>query len=547
MWLVPDRIKGFLIGAAAGVLALTLSYFFRILAGGVFVPELVSQTLFSFVPGEIEAQAVESLGSFAKYSAFAGAILVNVALYGVLGAFLYRFNKRFPHKRYPVKAIQFSLSAYFVMFAVAAVLLTRTEVLTQPTSIQSLALYLLPPHIPFGFILCSLYKREAVESARILETAASSALKVDHKRRLIISTAFAGAIASTILFYGLDLLFPKLTPETSAKPASELAKPLTLPTGIFADPMIASFIASEVTPNDQFYRVDVNIIVPTVDATGWKLTVKGMVNNPLTLTYEELRYMPAVQQHNTLECISNKIGSDLISNALWKGVPLKDLFEKAQVKPEATYIIFRCIDGYDVGIPLERGLLDGTILAYEMNGVPLPAEHGYPLRAVVPGLYGMMNAKWVNEIDVVSKVHEGFWQRRGWSNTAEYQAHSTIVMPGDNALRDRFRNLRSSKIEVGGKIPVAGIAFAGDRGISKVEVSTDGGKTWKMASIKDPLSEYTWALWAAEWNPPAKGEYKITVRATDKTGKVQTAELRDPFPNGATGYHVVDIEVTAPN
>jgi hypothetical protein len=156
----------------------------------------------------------------------------------------------------------------------------------------------------------------------------------------------------------------------------------------------------------------------------------------------------------------------------------------------------------------------------------------------------MMNAKWITEIEVVNRTYEGFWQRQGWRNEAEYQIHSTIMIPGE-ALASRFGDfvLRSSRFVVGGKVPIAGIAFAGDRGISKVEISTDDGKTWETARIREPLSKNTWVLWSTEWIPPAEGRYRIIVRASDMAGRVQSAQLRNPFPNGSTGYHGVDITV----
>jgi hypothetical protein len=186
--------------------------------------------------------------------------------------------------------------------------------------------------------------------------------------------------------------------------------------------------------------------------------------------------------------------------------------------------------------------MDGTILAYEMNGVALPTEHGFPVRAIVPGLYGMMNAKWITDIELVDMVYEGFWQRRGWANNAKYQTHSKIVFPGD-ALRNRFEELSTNAATIGSKSPIAGVAFAGDRGISKVEVSTDGGNTWQSASIKDPLSSNSWVLWALDWIPQNKGKYNIVVRATDKAGNMQAAEIRDNYPNGAAGYHSVEETV----
>jgi hypothetical protein len=290
--------------------------------------------------------------------------------------------------------------------------------------------------------------------------------------------------------------------------------------------------------------VDINPIPPTVDVNSWQLEVKGLVSQTLTITYEELRAMPSVQQIATLECISNKIGNDLISTAIWNGIRLKDLLEKSQVKPDAKYIVFRCADGYDVGIPLERGFQEGSILAYGMNGEALTAKHGYPVRAIIPGLYGMMNPKWITEIELVGEIYEGYWQKKGWANNAQYNTHSFIVIPGSDPVRKVFRSLGALNIVVGEEIPIAGVAFAGDRGISKVEVSSDGGATWKEARIKDPLSPYTWVLWATELNVTTKGNYKIIVRATDKTGKIQTSEVRDPFPNGAMGYHIVNAQAS---
>jgi DMSO/TMAO reductase YedYZ molybdopterin-dependent catalytic subunit len=302
-------------------------------------------------------------------------------------------------------------------------------------------------------------------------------------------------------------------------------------------------LAGEVTPNDRFFRVDVNLQPPVVDPATWRLRVWGLVKKPLKLGYEELKALPAVEEYATLECVSNEVGGDLISTARWRGVRLRDLLKRAGVMEEATYIVFRCQDGYDVGIPLERGLMEGTLLAYEMNGAPLPREHGFPLRAVVPGYYGMMNPKWITEIEVVGKSYEGFWQRRGWANEATYQTHSWIALPGESRLKERFPGLKPPRLRAGQRTVVAGVAFAGDRGIRRVEVSVDGGETWEEATVKDPLSGYTWVLWAKEWVPQGEGGFRLMVRATDGEGFVQLAEVRQPFPAGATGYHVVEVKV----
>jgi DMSO/TMAO reductase YedYZ molybdopterin-dependent catalytic subunit len=535
-------------GLAAGAVAIAISLIIRSYAGGPFIPELASQTLFALTPGQFESQAVGTFGPLAKYSAFTGAIIINFILYGLFAIFIDKLQNRLPWKGFIGKAVLSSLIAYFILLIVAISLITVTEVRThtQSISVMRLVISLIAPQIAFGFTLSSFSEGLSRPSRKpVMEKPSDATAKIDYKKRALLRAAVASVVALPILYLGLNRLFLKQevqipSPSTlSLLPPQSRSKPLG-----FEDPRLAPLLESEVTPTYLFYRIDINPIVPEVDATSWTLTVKGLVNNPLTITYGEIKAMPSVEEYATLQCVSNKIGGDLISTALWKGVRLRDLLARAQLRPGAKYIAFRCYDGYDVGIPLERGLLDGTILAYDMNLAPLTSEHGYPVRAIVPGLYGMMNPKWITEIELVENVYEGYWARNGWTNIATEDTHSFIVIPGQAPARDRFRNLESENINFvpGQKVPVAGIAFAGDRGISKVEVSTDSGATWKSASIKDPLSKYTWVLWSAGFTPTgAQGNYTVIVRATDKTGKVQTAEVRPPFPDGATGYHMINI------
>jgi DMSO/TMAO reductase YedYZ molybdopterin-dependent catalytic subunit/uncharacterized Tic20 family protein len=539
--------NSFVGGLAAGAVAIAISLIIRSFAGGPFIPELASQTLFSLTPGQFESQAVANFGPLAKYSAFAGAIIVNFILYGLFALWVDRLHKKIHWNGYVGKAILSSVVAYVILLIVTISLVTITEARThtQPTSIIRLVLSLILPQIAFGFTLSSFYEKVRLPSRKpAVEKASGTPTEIDYKRRALLRAAIASAVALPILYLGLNRLFS--TQEVQPPSSSLSLLPLQSKSKAlgFEDPRLAPLLDSEVTPTYLFYRIDINPIVPVVDATSWTLTVKGLVNNPLTITYEEIKAMPSVKEYATLQCVSNKIGGDLTSTALWKGVRFKDVLQKAQVKPGAKYIAVRCYDGYDVGIPLERGLLEGSILAYEMNLAPLTSEHGYPVRAIVPGLYGMMNPKWITEIELVDNVYEGYWARNGWTNVATEDTHSFIVIPGQAPVRDRFRNLDIENINIvpGQKVPVAGIAFAGDRGIAKVEVSTDGGVTWKSAIIKDPLSKYTWVLWTAGFTPAtAQGNYRIVVRATDKTGKIQTAEVRPPFPDGATGYHMINI------
>src|SRR5215210_1532338 len=506
-------MRSFALGLVAGSVALAVSAVFRIVAGGLFIPELASQTLFSLTPGQVESFSVETFGSLAKYASFIGAIVFNLVLYGALAILLYKVFMKLSNKPIIVNLIQLSFIPYLVMVAISAFLLQLNELLTRSSEIQYALLFLLLPNVAYGRTLSYLFQRGIIakrvepgkasdaDIARVgkkpdTTTTASGIRKISRRQFIAMAASTVGVAifvfwARTFPFHSKQSM-PVSSPKIPLPPHSA-----NIPTGsIFAQAELAPFVASELTPNDKFYRIDTNIIVPSVDANSWRLNVRGLIrNSPLQFTYDELKAMPSTSEYATLECISDKIDGDLISTAYWKGVSLKSILDRAQVLPEAIYIVFRCSDGYDVGIPLDRGLMDGTILAYEMNGVPLPAEHGFPVRAIVPGLYGMMNAKWITDIELVDRVYEGFWQRRGWANNAKYQTHSKIAFPGD-ALRNRFEELSTTTTTnaaaIGSKSPIAGIAFAGDRGISKVEVSTDGGNTWQSASIKDPLSSNSW-------------------------------------------------------
>lgn len=543
----PSTKKLFLGGLAAGAVALAVSLLLRLFAGGLFLPEIASQTLFSLTPGQVESQAVGTLGPIAKYSALVGAVVANIILYGLISLLsLGILHNKLRLKGYVGNAIQSSLLAYVILLVVGVVLfaLAEADVQTKLSSIRLIAIFLVPSNIAFGFILSSFYERiPPGRPTKVTEKQPASKTEIDYKKRLLLRAGIASAVALPILYLGLgSLISPRQAVQQSPSLLlSQFQKSSKSKPSGFEDPEVAPLLVSEITPTDLFYRIDKNPIVPVVMASTWKLTVKGLVTKPLEINYAELRNMPSVEEFATLECVSNKIGGELISTAVWKGIRLKDLLEKAQVMPSGKYIVFRCYDGYDVGIPLERGLFDGSILAYDMNGASLTAEHGYPVRAIVPGWYGMMNPKWITEIELVDQVYEGYWQRKGWSNNAKYNTHSFIAIPGNASVRQRFSGLATVS-GVSGMVTVAGVAFAGDRGILKVEVSNDGGITWKEARLKDPLSPYTWVLWTTQLNlNDNKGNHKLTARSTDKTGNIQTAELADPFPNGAMGYPVINV------
>jgi DMSO/TMAO reductase YedYZ molybdopterin-dependent catalytic subunit len=542
----------FLLGLVSGAIAITVSLYLRTFSGAIFIPELASQTLFSITPGEIESEAVETFGPIAKYSAFISALVVNLLVYGILSLFDYKIYTRFK-SGYPflTAAVTSAAISYVAILIISFVLIAIADITIQSVSIEALIINLIPPQIAFGITSAYFYRniepralkftrKEGIASP---DKSSGSISGIDQNRRLIIKAGIASIIVVPLLYLGLNnLLFPRESAQSRLPLASEIvSKPR--PAG-FEDPRLTALLASEITPTDLFYRVDINPVPPIVDANSWRLVVKGLVNKPLSITYDQLKERPSVTQIATLECVSNKIANDFIGTAIWNGIKLKGLLEESGVKPNAQYIVFRCSDGYDVGIPLERGLQEGSILAYGMNGEELNAKHGYPVRAIIPGLYGMMNPKWITEIELIDRVYEGYWQKKGWANNAKYNTHSYIVIPGNAPIRKVFRNLGSENIEVDQQIPIAGIAFAGDRGVARVQVSMDDGATWKDARVKSPLSPYSWVIWTTELDVTDNGIYKITVRATDKSGKIQTGETREPFPNGATGYHMVDVQST---
>jgi DMSO/TMAO reductase YedYZ molybdopterin-dependent catalytic subunit len=296
----------------------------------------------------------------------------------------------------------------------------------------------------------------------------------------------------------------------------------------------APFLSTEITPNNQFYLVSKNLFTdPTVNGNTWNLTVNEQVQNPFTLNYQELLKQPMKQQYESLMCISNDVGGQYMSNALWEGIPLVDLLQRAGVKAGATKIVFHAADDYTDSIHLTKALEPTTLLAVRMNGDTLPQEHGFPARMLVPGIYGMKHCKWLTRIEVVNYDFQGYWQQRGWSDAAPVRMTSRIDTP-----------LTGSSIKAHQTSYIAGVAFSGNLGISEVDVSTDAGQTWQRAILKKPLSGLTWVLWELAWQPSKAGSYTIVVRAIDLEGNVQDPNQEPPLPNGSSGYHSIVLNVS---
>jgi DMSO/TMAO reductase YedYZ molybdopterin-dependent catalytic subunit len=291
-------------------------------------------------------------------------------------------------------------------------------------------------------------------------------------------------------------------------------------------------LTAEVTPNRLHYTVDESIIDPDVDAGSWELVVDGLVGRPLKLRYADLLAMPAIEQYVTLQCISNEVGGDLVSTAKWLGVPLAEVLARAGgVSERAVRVAFHAVGGYSDSLPVAKAMDKTTLVAYGMNGMSLPRPHGYPARIIAPGIYGMKNVKWLRRIEVVDYDYRGYWQRADdWDNIATIKTASRIDVPTELEL-------------VRGEVTVAGLAWAGDRGIKRVEVSLDGGRTWRPAVLRRELARAAWRQWRLPWRPAKAGKVLLKVRATDGRGDLQTAAEATPHPSGSSGYHELEVMV----
>src|SRR5437870_10002635 len=296
-------------------------------------------------------------------------------------------------------------------------------------------------------------------------------------------------------------------------------------------------IVQPITPNESFYCVTKNIVDPRVNVNLWHLEVTGLVQNSATYRFQDLQGFTPVEQETTLMCISNGLDAGLISNAVWKGVPLHDLLDPAVPVSNAARVRLWGVDNYSDTIPLEKAMDATTLVAYEMNGVPLPHRHGYPARIIVPGYFGEKHVKWLTRIEVSRENAKGFYETQGWGPDFITPIRSRIDAPDHESW--------FSLGKLSGPIEVKGIAYGGDRGISRAELSFDNGKSWRDAEIYYSGGDLAWSLWKTEWLPSAAGDYILVVRATDGEGDVQEWEAdRSPF-SGVTGFHKILVHVTA--
>jgi DMSO/TMAO reductase YedYZ molybdopterin-dependent catalytic subunit len=349
-------------------------------------------------------------------------------------------------------------------------------------------------------------------------------------RRKFLTAAAGTAVTAAAAGVGGELLISKRFRVNTS--AVKLAPPAVRPKPLAADtslniPGLSPFY----TPEAQFYRVDTSLALPVISPSAWQLRIRGMVDNPMTITFGELMRMPMIEHDVTLTCVSENIGGPYIGNARWEGTLLANVLRRAGIQSGADQIVMRDVNGMTIGVATEP-VMDGraALLAVGMNGQPLPQAHGFPVRVVVPGLYGYVSAcKWVVDMELTTfGAFNAYWVQRGWSQQALIKTESRIDVP------------KTGTSVAGGKVTIAGVAWAQHRGIEAVEVNIDG--TWYRAKLAAQDTIDTWRQWYYIWDATA-GAHTVKVRATDRSGHTQTGVVHQTEPNGATGYHTIQVSV----
>ncbi len=460
-------------------------------------------TFIQFTPEWLKEFAISIFGTFDKVALKGGMGITLVAMSGVLGL-IARRNLR--------------------LAQIAFVVLGLVVIVAVYTRVGNSLIDVLPTVIG---IAVGMYALDRLMQSRAGYRSTESD-KADDRRKFIRLAAASAGLA--VVTGGLSRLVPTSAgaEKSQAAAAADTAAAKVdrmppLPAGASLDqPGITPFV----TANADFYRIDTAFTVPRIDATTWELRIHGMVDKEITINYADLLARPLIERMVTLTCVSNEVGGDLAGNAVWQGALIRDLLKEAGPSADADMVMSRSADGFSVGTPLSV-LLESdrdAIFAVTMNGAVLPFEHGFPVRMVVPGLYGFVSAtKWVVELELTRfDKATSYWTDRGWSPMGPIKTASRIDVP------TAFQKIPAGKFAIGG------VAWAQHRGIASVEVQVDNGD-WQPAKISTEATKDTWRQWAYVWDA-VPGQHTIQVRATDETGAVQIQAPQGVLPDGATGY-----------
>jgi DMSO/TMAO reductase YedYZ molybdopterin-dependent catalytic subunit len=494
----PEIRRGLVAGAVAGSVLVALMYLLGSLAGLRPLPQLLQQPILDLMPGAVFGFLIDNLQHAGKVVEEASLILAMIAGLAVLGG-LYGYLRL----RRPIPRLALILSA--------AGWLVVTGVLLPASGDGWLGLlesFTTPLLWAVLFLAYAVILEGAYDSWLVADPA-----QADPGRRQVLQTIAVAVAGGSLVLLGFEVV-PRWYKAIFAAPSGG-------PT-------------AELTPVGDFYVVSKNFTDPVVDATGWELNLHGLVDKAQRLNLGDLRGLPAVTEYVTLECISNNVGGYQISTGLFGGPTLSSVLDVAGVQAGATLVAFRSRDGYSESLPLSLVRQSPEILlALTLDGAPLPDLHGFPARILVPGHYGMKGPKWIEDIELATGTRNGYWENQGWNPDAAVKTMSRIDSPPEGSLIKA------------GTIDVSGVAFAGKRGISAVELSADGGHSWIPATVKTPLSNLTWVTWTATWSVSAAGQYRLTVRARDGQGAPQSGGVSPSYPDGSSGYHSVQLSVTS--
>lgn len=513
----PGRAAaGVLVGLLVAAVSLGVAQLFAAfvsLASGPVVA--VGAAMVDLSPEPVKSFAITTFGTNDKPALVAGIVVVLAGLAAILGVV--------------------SLRRRWVGFAALAALgaAGAAAALTRPDATALWALPSIAGALAGAVAFYRLWRAaSSAPESEVGEATVPTAPGQIGRRTFIRSAVATGVVAAVAGVSG-----KALGDWLSAADASRAAVRLPTP-GSVAAPLAAGGqlhvpgLSSFYTPDGDFYRVDTALIVPRLTTQGWNLRIHGMVEHEVELDFEQLLALPQVERDITLCCVSNPVGGPYVGNARWVGTLLRPLLERVGVRPGADQIVSRSSDGMTIGTPTALAT-DGrdSMLAVGMNGQPLPLEHGFPVRMIVPGLYGYESAtKWLVDIELTSYgAYSPYWASRGWAKETPIKTESRIDTP------------RSGSRRAPGTVPVAGVAWAQGRGIERVQVRVDAGP-WHDAELSAPDNVNTWRQWLYRWDA-TPGRHRLTARATDGTGAIQTSRLAQPYPSGATGWHTISVTV----